>query len=134
MQMTDIDRVALALFDLAQGQNAFDRLSTCKTEQQTVADETGRLQAASNNLEREIIALDEQRASVSKLIDAAFPPEAKQAADKVFTDRFSGYFAGTQKLLEAQIIEARNLEIQTVTNLANAQQIELEQIAALKGR
>jgi hypothetical protein len=130
--MNDLDAVALALFDLAQGHNAFERLQACKADQKIVLDETQKLQSASDAVEREIIAFDEERASLSKLIDASFPPEAKQLANKVFTERFNGYFAETQKLLERHVIEARTLEVQTATKLAAAQRIELEEIASLK--
>jgi F0F1-type ATP synthase delta subunit len=130
--MDDLQRLALALFDLAQSQNTFDRLESCLAEQASVARETDQLRRASDNLEREIIALDEQRASISKLIDAAFPPEAKQAAESVFAARFADYFTRAHALVERHMMDARALEVDVAAKLAAAQKAELDQIAILR--
>jgi hypothetical protein len=132
MALDELEAAALALFDMAQGSNVFERLEACRAEQAVVTGETAQLSQASDTLESEIIALDEQRTSLSKLIDAAFPPEAKQAAEKVFMTRFDQYYAKVREVVERHITEAHSLELQTVQKLTEAQRIELEQIQLLK--
>jgi transposase len=128
----ELETIALALFDLAQNQRVFERLESCYSEHSVVKSETAQLRSASDSLEREIVALDQQRSSASKLLDASFPPEAKQAAEKVFTAKFEQYFGKTREILEKHLLDAHALEMETVRKLAAAQQIELEQIALLK--
>jgi hypothetical protein len=134
MEGASLDTVVLALFDLAQNQKVFERLEACRGEESVIRAETARLRSASDSLEREIIAFDERRASASKLLDAAFPPEAKQAAEKVFMAKFDLYFNKTREALEKQLLEARALELNVVQKFAAAQKLELEQIAVLKGK
>lgn len=122
----------MALFDLAQNQETFRRLEKCQVDTMKVREETDKLKETSDLLEREIVNLDKERASLSKLIDAAFPPEARAAAEKVFFDKFNDYQKRLQSSVEDHVSEARAMELKTVVALAKAQALEIEEIRALK--
>ena len=131
--MEDLDKVALALFDLARDEKCFLRLQGCHKELDTVREENRQLRESSEALEREIVALDAKRSELSKLINACYPPDAKKAAETKFYDRFDQAFKRVQESVEKQVIETRDLEVKTAVALAAAQQIELEEIRALRG-
>ena len=130
--MNNLDLLCLALFDKSQQQNVFERLNQSMNERKIVQEETKKLKSASDQLESEILALDEQRTATSKMIDAALPPEAKQAAETQFHNKFNSYFDGVKKIISKQMMDARELEVQTALKLAKAQEIELQTIASLK--
>lgn len=132
--MEEIDRVALALFDLAQGTECFRRMEECQKECEAIRADKEALRKSADTLEQEIIALDAKRIEVSKLIDASFPPEAKTFAETEFNKKYEQYFQRVQNLVEKHVIDARQLQVQTVVALAKAQEIEMEEIRALKGR
>lgn len=130
--MQELDKVCMALFDLAQNQETFGRLVKCQEETAKVQEETDKLKDASDALEREIVNLDKERAALSKLIDAAFPPEARSAAENIFFDKFNDYQKRLHSSVEDHVSEARALELKTVVALAKAQALEMEEIKALK--
>lgn len=130
--MENLDQVCLALFDLAQRQDTFKRLDKYQMEIAKVREETEKLKTASDSLEREIVSLDKERAVLSHMIDAAFPPEARKAAEEVFFNKFDDYQKRLQISVESHISEARAMELKTIMALSKARALELEQINVLK--
>lgn len=130
--LSKIDLLCLALFDASQQQNVFERLNECTKNRQDVLEETKQLKTASDKLQSEIIALDEKRTATSKMIDASFPPEAKQAAQAYFLSKFQTYYDQIKETISQQMMDAHELEIQTSSKLIKAQEIELQTIQELK--
>ena len=130
--MEKLDLLCLALFDSARNLNTFKNLENAMKEVKSVQDETTRLKNASDKLQNEIIALDAQRATTSKMIDAAYPPEAKKAAQEQFELRFKKYFSDIQEKINQHVIDTRELQLRTATKIAQAQEIELQALQSLK--
>lgn len=130
-KMDYVDKVCLALLDLAQGQKSFERLSMLQKEGNEVDGETQRLKASTDNLHREMTAFDQQREFLSNLVDSSIPPCLKDAAESVFFSRFEKYFADLKPIIDMHVMDARAIEVATVTGLSEAQRIELEEIASL---
>jgi hypothetical protein len=132
VQMDDMGKICLALLDIAHNQQTFQKLDACKKEYAAIDQETTEFREANEDLTKEILALDEYRASISKLLDAAFPPEAKKDAELTFNKRFQDSMTKAQQLIDKHVFEARSLEAEVATNLAKAQKIELNEIRRLK--
>lgn len=132
-KMDELEKVAMALFDLACGENRFARLQESQKELDSIRMENQKLRDSSDALEREIVALDAQRSELSKLIDASFPPEAKKVVEAKFYEKFNQAFKRVQERVEKQVIDAREMEVKVAVALAAAQQIELEEIKAMRG-
>lgn len=128
----ELTQLGAAIYDLALNKKVYERIIKCENEIEAVQEETQQLKQASDSLQQELIAIDQKREAASKMIDAAYPPEARANAEKMFNDHFNFYFSNIQKYCTNQIVDARNLQIETATKIAEAQEIEMQMIAELK--
>ena len=134
IDMEELEDICLALFDLAQERNNFKRLEERQKFLEKVREEKDRLKKSVDEVQAGMVEMDERRAYFSKLANAVFPREARETVKAEFDRRFNAYFQEVQNALEKQVSDCHELQVKTVVALAQAQQLELDEISTLKGK